>query len=96
AVFAQALAQARGRWPELRRIAFGDLFLQDIKAYRDALCARLGWTPAYPLFGADTAALARQMIDAGLRATLCCVDTEQMDARFAVSGNSAAFYLCAP
>ena len=43
---------------EIARIAFGDLFLADIRAYREALCARLGWTPLFPLFGADTAALA--------------------------------------
>ena len=81
--FADALARARGRWPGIDRIAFGDLFLADIKAWREALCARLGWTPLFPLFGSDTAALARRMIDGGLRADLCCVDTTQLDAGFA-------------
>ena len=83
ATFATALERARERWPGLTDIAFGDLFLEDIKAYRDALCARLGWTPHYPLFGSDTAVLARSMLDGGLRAWLCCVDTTQLDARFA-------------
>ena len=78
--FAGALARARDRWPGLRHVAFGDLFLADIRAYREALCARLGWTPLFPLFGSDTAALAREMIDGGLRATICCVDTQQLDA----------------
>ncbi len=82
-VFASALAQARSRWPGLQHIAFGDLFLADIKAYREALCARLDWTPLFPLFGRDTAALARDMIDGGLRASLCCVDTQQLDSAFA-------------
>ena len=45
-----------------------------------ALCARVGWTPLFPLFGADTAVLAREMLDGGLRASLCCVDTTQLDA----------------
>lgn len=81
--FALALDQARLRWPGVRDIAFGDLFLADIKAYRVALCGRLGWTPHYPLFGSDTATLAREMIAGGLRAHLCCVDTTQLDARFA-------------
>ncbi|MDQ3160146.1 MAG: adenine nucleotide alpha hydrolase [Pseudomonadota bacterium] len=81
--FASALELAHQRWPGLRDIAFGDLFLADIKAYRDALCERLGWTPHYPLFGSDTATLARAMIAGGLRAQLCCVDTSQLDARFA-------------
>lgn len=83
ATFAAALERARERWPGLEDIAFGDLFLEDIKAYRDALCARLGWTPHYPLFGSDTAVLARSMLDGGLHAWLCCVDTTQLDARFA-------------
>lgn len=80
--FAAALADARQRWPGLAHIAFGDLFLEDVKAWRDALCARLGWTPVYPLFGRDTAELAREMLAGGLRATLCCVDTQQLDAAF--------------
>jgi len=82
-VFASALARARERWPGLRHVAFGDLFLADIKAYREALCARLDWTPLFPLFGSDTAALAREMTDGGLRASLCCVDTQQLDSAFA-------------
>lgn len=83
ASFAAALGQARKRWPGIECIAFGDLFLADIRAYREALCARLGWTPLSPLFGSDTAGLARDMIDGGLHAHLCCVDTTQLDAGFA-------------
>ena len=79
-VFAGALARARQQWPGLNTIAFGDLFLADVKAWRDALCAHLGWTPRYPLFGSDTPVLAREMIAGGLRAALCCVDTQQLDA----------------
>jgi uncharacterized protein (TIGR00290 family) len=81
--FADALARARQRWPGLRHVAFGDLYLADIRAWREALCARLGWTPLFPLFGSDTARLARAMLDGGLRASLCCVDTQQLDAAFA-------------
>lgn len=82
AAFAAALDAARQRWPGLDRIAFGDLFLADVRAWREALCARLGWTPLFPLFGSDTTALAREMVAGGLRATLCCVDTQQLDASF--------------
>lgn len=82
AAFAAALAQARERWPALQTIAFGDLFLADVRAWREALCTRLGWRIETPLFGADTAGLARQMIAGGLRATLCCVDTTQLAAEF--------------
>ncbi len=82
AAFASALDQARERFPPLEHIAFGDLFLDDVKTYRDTLCARLGWTPVYPLFGRPTAPLAEQMIAGGLRAILCCVDTTQLPAHF--------------
>jgi uncharacterized protein (TIGR00290 family) len=83
ASFAQALERARQRWPGIDTIAFGDLFLEDIRAYREALCARHGWTPRFPLFGNNTAALARTMLAGGLHAHLCCVDTTQLDAGFA-------------
>jgi len=83
ATYEQAFGEALARVQGVRHIAFGDLFLADVRAYREALCARLGWTPVFPLFDAGTAALARSMIDGGLRATLCCVDTKQLDARFA-------------
>ncbi|UTA54995.1 adenine nucleotide alpha hydrolase [Lysobacter soli] len=83
ASFAEALSRARERWPDMDTIAFGDLFLADVRAWRESLCARLGWRIDTPLFGRDTAQLAREMHDGGLRARLCCVDTEQLDARFA-------------
>jgi uncharacterized protein (TIGR00290 family) len=85
ASFADALSRARMRWPDLRDIAFGDLFLQDIRAYRETLCAEFGWTPHFPIFDPApgyTAALARTMIGGGLRAQIVCVDTEQLDAGF--------------
>jgi uncharacterized protein (TIGR00290 family) len=85
ATFADALARARARWPGLRDIAFGDLFLQDIRTYREALCAGLDWTPHFPLFDPApgyTARLAREMLQGGLRARLVCVDTTQLDGAF--------------
>ena len=78
-----ALAQARTRWPGLAHIAYGDLLLEDIRSWRQASCAQLGWTPLFPLFGSDTARLAREMIAGGLRAELCCVDSTQLDPSFA-------------
>jgi len=82
AAFAQALARARARDPALESIAFGDLFLADVRAYREALLARLGWHGAYPLWGENTAALARSIVNRGYRAVLTCVDTQQLDADF--------------
>ena len=83
AAMAAALAEASARWPDVRAMAFGDLFLEDIRAWRVANLARIGWEVVTPLFGSDTAVLARDMQAGGLRAALCCVDTTQLDARFA-------------
>jgi len=83
ASFARALGEAHTRFPGLRHIAFGDLFLDDVREWREALCERHGWLPEFPLFGRDTGELAEEVIAAGLRARLCCVDTHQLDAGFA-------------
>ncbi len=96
ASFADALARAQARWPGLARIAFGDLFLADIRVWREALCARLGWTPLFPLFGRDTAALARTMLAGGLRAHLCCVDTTRLAPEFAGHAFDAALLQALP
>ena len=83
AAMAAALDQAQRRWPGLRTAAFGDLLLADIRQYRQQRLAAAGWQLLTPLFGNDTAMLARQMQAGGLRAELCCVDTRQLDARLA-------------
>lgn len=80
---AAALADAASRWPGLCTIAFGDLLLADLRDWRAAQMARIGWRIETPLFGSDTAALARAMLRGGLGAALCCVDTQQLDAGFA-------------
>ena len=90
AAFVAALDEARGRWPGIADIAFGDLFLEDVKAWREALCAKLGWKPVFPLFGRETAALANEMFEGGLQAVLCCVDTQQLDAGFSGRAFDAA------
>ena len=64
-------------------IAFGDLFLQDIRAYREAQLQPTGLEPLFPLWGQPTAALARRMIGDGLRAKLTCVDSKQLTPSFA-------------
>ena len=80
--FANALAEARARTSGLDTIAFGDLYLADIRAYREQQLARLAWRGHFPLWGEDTAHLARRFIADGHRALLCCVDTQQLDATF--------------
>jgi diphthamide synthase (EF-2-diphthine--ammonia ligase) len=54
-----------------------------VRAYREALLGRLGWTGVFPLWGQDTGALARRFVDQGYRAILTCVDTTQLGAEFA-------------
>jgi len=80
---AEGLMRATARWPGLDTIAFGDLLLADVRAWREAQMGQIGWRIDTPLFGSDTGALAREMLRGGLRASLCCVDTQQLDARFA-------------
>ncbi|HMA38258.1 MAG TPA: ATP-binding protein [Chloroflexia bacterium] len=81
AALAAALApyQAQG----VRHIVYGDLFLADIRQYRDAQLARLGWQGVYPLWGLDTQRLLQEFIAAGFRAVLTCVDTTQLACAFA-------------
>jgi uncharacterized protein (TIGR00290 family) len=64
-------------------VAFGDLFLEDVRAYRERQLSGTGLTPVFPLWGLPTNSLARDMIAAGLQATLTCVDTNKLDAQFA-------------
>jgi len=64
-------------------IAFGDLFLRDVREYRERQLSGSGLTPLFPLWELPTGSLAREMIAAGLRARLSCVDTKALDARFA-------------
>lgn len=67
----------------VERVVFGDLFLDDIRAYRERQLAGTGIAPVFPLWGRDTAALAREMLDAGVVATLTCVDSRKLPAAFA-------------
>jgi uncharacterized protein (TIGR00290 family) len=70
--------------------AFGDLFLEDVRAYRERHLAGTGLTPLFPLWGRDTGALAREMIGAGVQATITCVDPRVLDRRFAGRAFDAA------
>ena len=64
-------------------MAFGDLFLEDIRRYREDKLAGTGLTPIFPLFGVDTTKLAREMVAGGLKARLTCVNPKVLDAKFA-------------
>jgi len=73
----------KARQHGVEAMAFGDLYLADIRAYREAMLAHTGITPLFPLWGKDTRELARVMIAGGLRAFVTCVDSGRLDAAFA-------------
>lgn len=80
---AMAAALAEARADGIEAVAFGDLFLEDIRRYREERMAPMGLRPLFPLWGRPTRALAEEMIGAGLRARLTCVDPRVLDASFA-------------
>jgi uncharacterized protein (TIGR00290 family) len=78
-----AAAVARAVGEGFTHMAFGDLFLEDIRRYREEKLAGTGLTPIFPLFGADTTTLAREMVAGGLKARLTCVNPKVLDRTFA-------------
>ena len=76
-------AVERGRREGITVIAFGDLFLEDIRRYREDRLAGTGIAPIFPLWRIPTDALAREMLAAGLRARITCVDPRQAPASLA-------------
>ncbi len=83
AALAHALGELRHGTPELRTIVYGDLFLEDVRRYREERLGPLGFTGSFPLWGRDTREVADEFIDRGFEARLVCVDTTQLDASFA-------------
>jgi len=67
----------------IQAVAFGDLFLEDVRAYRERQLAPTGLEPLFPLWQIPTDTLARDMIAGGLRARISCIDTKQLAANFA-------------
>ena len=76
--FLAALASARAQFPDARYVAFGDLFLADVRAYRERLLRGTGLEPLFPLWGRDTRMLAEEFIASGFGAHVVCVDTTQI------------------
>ena len=73
----------RARTEGVTHLAFGDLFLEDVRAYRERQLAGTGITPVFPLWGENTVSLPREMLRDGLRARLTCVDPKQLPREFA-------------
>ncbi len=84
-VYERAMAEAmvRARSEGVTHVVFGDLFLEDIRKYREENLAKCGMTPVFPLWLKNTRELANEMIASGLRAYLTCVDSRKLDRSFA-------------
>src|SRR5580658_8012576 len=84
-VYEQAMSEAmtRARAERVRHVIVGDLFLEDVRAYREKQLASCGMTPIFPLWGKDTRQLAEDMVAGGLSAYLTCVNPRQLDRTFA-------------
>jgi uncharacterized protein (TIGR00290 family) len=81
--FLDALDVLAERHPTARHVAFGDLYLRDVRDYRDRLLAETPYRGIYPLWERPTRALADSFVADGFEATLVCVDETQIEARFA-------------
>ena len=84
-IYEQAMATACGAAVKvgISAIAFGDLFLEDVRRYREDRLRGTGLNPLFPVWGRNTRGLIREMIDGGLRARIVCVDPAKMPADFA-------------
>jgi uncharacterized protein (TIGR00290 family) len=91
-----ATALEAARADGVTEVVFGDLFLEDVRAYREAKLAGTGLAPRFPLWGRDTALLAREVIAGGLRAVLTCVDPRQLPAALAGRAYDAALLTALP
>ncbi len=76
----------------VRRVAFGDIFLEDLRAYRERNLARAGMQAIFPIWKQDTRALARHFLDSGFRAIAVCVDGRVLGSAFAGRELDAAFF----
>ncbi|SDX09560.1 hypothetical protein [Nitrosomonas communis] len=81
-IMTQACAQLINNY-QVSHIAFGDLYLEDVRSYREHSLQGSGLKPLFPLWGSNTATLAREMVDSGLRAYLSCVDITRLPAYLA-------------
>lgn len=88
---AEALARLRGHLPDVRRLAFGDIFLADVRRYREELAGALDFGSLFPLWGEPSRALAEEVLVRRIVARLVCVDTQALSAAYAGRIYDAAF-----
>ena len=83
AALARALGELRARMPQVKTLAFGDIFLEDVRRYREERVEALGFGATFPLWGEPTSDLAREVFASGIVARLVCVDIQVLSAAFA-------------
>ncbi|MGB2603071.1 MAG: ATP-binding protein [Candidatus Sulfotelmatobacter sp.] len=91
-----ARACSRAVTEGIEGIAFGDLFLEDVRAYRERQLKDTGLAPVFPLWGVRTRDLAEEMIACGMRAKLTCIDTGKLDGGFVGCEFDEAFLSALP
>jgi uncharacterized protein (TIGR00290 family) len=93
AVYQKRMGEVVGRLIRegVRAFAFGDLFLEDVRAYRELQLASTGAAALFPLWGRDTAQVGREFVDLGFRAVVCAVDPRKLDPSFAGRDYDLAF-----
>jgi uncharacterized protein (TIGR00290 family) len=92
AALAASLAEMQQRHHGARHVAYGDLFLEDVRRYREERLTALGWEGVFPLWGQPTDALGRSFVEQGYEARLVCVDTTTLPAVFAGRAYDAALF----
>lgn len=93
AVYEERMARALASPPldAVAAVAFGDLFLEDVRAYREERLARAAKRALFPLWGSDTSRLADEFLAAGFAATVCCLDPRRLERRLSGHPYDAAF-----
>ena len=66
----------------ITKVAFGDLFLEDLRKYREEKLAKIGMSGVFPIWKRDTTAMAGEFISLGFRTVICCVDSAALDGKF--------------
>ncbi|MDE1977516.1 MAG: adenine nucleotide alpha hydrolase [Elusimicrobia bacterium] len=97
-VYEARMAKALGEFKAqgVQSVAFGDIFLEDLRVYREKNLARLGLRGVFPLWKKDTPALARDFVRQGFKAVVVCADTRALDAAFAGAEIDEAFFAKLP
>ncbi|MGE5396803.1 MAG: diphthine--ammonia ligase [Chitinophagales bacterium] len=80
----------------MNQVVYGDLFLEDVRKYREDTLRRVNMTPVFPIWGRNTAAMAREFIDLGFKAIITCIDTQALDGDLVGHAFNHDFLSCLP